>query len=775
MKIAYGNKRTDRLWKNSEITWDEFCDRLKTPIITTESVSEYQKMPKSQQADIKDVGGFVAGHLKQGRRKKGHVLSRSMITLDMDFGTADIWEELTLLFPYRCALYSTHSHRKDNPRYRLIIPLSRDVRPEEYGAVARMLAKEIGIDLFDVTTYDVERLMYWPSVSKDGDYIFEVQNGSLLNPDDVLKKYDDWKDITTWPVSSKESQIIQKNATTQKDPLTKEGIVGAFCRTYSITETIEKFLTDIYQPSTVPNRYDHIGSESSAGVVVYDDKFVYSHHASDPASGKLLNAFDLVRVHKFGDEDKKSFQNMTTFALKDDDIKLELAMQKRKEVDDDFGSGGCDIDWMKKLKYQTKSQVLENSVWNLTLILENDVDFKYFGFNQLANRIQITGKVPWDRPDYNPYWRDADTAQIKALIDARYIPFSTRNHDIAFTKVAEDRAFHPIRDYFAKLPDWDKTKRLETLLIDYFGANDDAYVRAVTRKTFVAAVARVFIPSVKFDSVLILNGTQGIGKSTFFSKLAGDWFSDSLALTDMKDKAGAEKLQGYWILELGELAGMKKADIETVKSFISRTDDSYRPSYGKFVENHPRQCIIVGSTNSETGFLRDITGNRRFWPVKVTGDSDKKSWQLTNDDVAQIWAEAWHYFVQKESLYLTEDISQLAIQEQTEAMETDEREGLVQSYLDTLLPDNWDSMGLYDRKSYLHDDLTSQTGTKVRQTVCNMEIWCECFGKDSAAMKKSDSYEISAIMQKIGGWKKAKRHSIPIYGQQRVYSRVKDD
>lgn len=771
MKIAYGNKRTDKLWKNSEITWEQFCDRLKTPIITTESVSEYQKMPKSQQADIKDVGGFVAGHLKQGRRKKGYVLSRSMITLDMDFGTIDIWEELTLLFLYRCSLYSTHSHRKDNPRYRLIIPLSRDVSSEEYGAVARMLAKEIGIDLFDVTTYDVERLMYWPSVSKDGDYLFEVQNGSLINPDDVLKKYDDWTDITTWPVSSKESQVIKKTATTQKDPLTKEGVVGAFCRTYSITETIEKFLSDIYQPSTVPNRYDHIGSQSSAGVVVYDDKFVYSHHASDPASGKLLNAFDLVRVHKFGDEDKKSFQNMTTFALKDDDIKLELAMQKRKEVDDDFGSGGCDIDWMKKLKYQTKSQVLENSVWNLTLILENDVDFKYFGFNQLANRIQITGKVPWDRPDYNPYWRDADTAQIKALIDARYIPFSTRNHDIAFTKVAEDRAFHPIRDYFAKLPDWDKTKRLETLLIDYFGANDDAYVRAVTRKTFVAAVARVFIPSVKFDSVLILNGTQGIGKSTFFSKLAGEWFSDSLALTDMKDKAGAEKLQGYWILELGELAGMKKADIETVKSFISRTDDSYRPSYGKFVENHPRQCIIVGSTNSETGFLRDITGNRRFWPVKVTGDSDKKSWQLTNDDVAQIWAEAWHYFVQKESLYLTEDISQLAIQEQTEAMETDEREGLVQSYLDTLLPDNWDTMSLYERRNYLHDELTSKEGSVLRQTVCNMEIWCECFGKDSAAIKKSDSYEIAAIMQRLGGWEKDKRKSVTLYGQQRIYIR----
>ncbi|HEL1761080.1 TPA: hypothetical protein TXT63_000725 [Streptococcus suis] len=772
MKIAVGNKRTSTKWVNQDITWDDFCDRIATPIRTTESVAEYHKMPKSQKDDIKDVGGFVAGHLKGGRRQRVNVYSRSMVTLDMDYAKEDSWEELTLLFPYRCLLYSTHSHTKDNPRYRLIIPLSRDVQPEEYGAVSRMLAKEIGIDLFDVTTYDVERLMYWPSVSKDGDYICEIQDGAMLNPDDVLSKYDDWTDITTWPVSSKESQIIQKTTTTQKDPLNKDGIVGAFCRTYTITDVMEKFLYDVYEPSTIPNRYDHIGSQSSAGVVVYEDKFAYSHHATDPAGGKLLNAFDLVRIHKFGwDEDKKSFQNMVSFALQNEDVKLELAIQKRKEAEDDFSEESRDVEWMKKLKYQAKSQVLENSVWNLVLILENDMDFRHFGYNQLANRIQITGTVPWERPDYNPYWRDADTAQLKALIDVRYIPFSTRNHDIAFIKVAEDRAFHPIRDYFNNLPEWDNVERLETLLIDYFGASDDGYVRSVTRKTFVAAVARVFAPSVKFDSVLILNGTQGIGKSTFFSKLAGEWFSDSLALTDMKDKAGAEKLQGYWILELGELAGMKKADIETVKSFISRTDDSYRPSYGKFVENHPRQCIIVGSTNSETGFLRDITGNRRFWPVKVTGKSHKKSWQLTDEDVAQIWAEAWHYYIKKEPLYLTEDISVLAMQEQTEAMETDEREGLVQAYLNTLLPDNWDSMSLYERKNYLHDDLTSKEGTVIRQTVCNMEIWCECFGKDSASMKKSDSYEVSAIMQKIGGWKKGNRQSVPLYGQQRVYIR----
>ncbi|MBS4751131.1 hypothetical protein KG091_08595 [Carnobacteriaceae bacterium zg-ZUI78] len=765
MKIAYGNKRTDKLWKNSEITWDEFYDRLKTPIITTESVLEYQKMPKSQQADIKDVGGFVAGHLKQGRRKKGHVLSRSMITLDMDFGTVDIWEELTLLFPYRCLLYSTHSHRKDNPRYRLIIPLSRDVSSEEYGAVARMLAKEIGIDLFDVTTYDVERLMYWPSVSKDGDYLFEVQNGSLLNPDDVLKKYDDWKDITTWPVSSKESQVIKKTATTQKDPLTKEGVVGAFCRTYSITDTIEKFLTDIYQLSTVPNRYDHIGSESSAGVVVYDDKFVYSHHASDPASGKLLNAFDLVRVHKFGDEDKKE---MWEFASQDDAVKRTLLEERKQQAILDFKS---DDEWQKKLTYHQKTGIVENTLRNLMLILENDANLKSLVFNQLLDGMEIKGIVPWRHP--SKYWRDADDAQLISYVDLTYGTFSSRNYEIAVTKVTDDRSYHPIREYLDALPEWDKVQRVDTLLIDYLGAPDNEYVRAVTRKMFCAAVKRVQQPGYKFDTMLVLNGPQGVGKSTLISKLAGEWFSDSLHLSDTKDKTAAEKLQGYWILEIGELAGLRKAEVETLRSFLSRQNDVYRAAFGRRATQHPRQCIFIGATNAETGYLRDTTGNRRFWPVQVNGKGNKQSWELTSDLVSQIWSEVKSYVKSGEKLYLDEKQVLMAKEEQREAMEADEREGLVKDYLDLLLPENWSAMSLYERRNYISGESefsdVNNKGVVVRDSVCTLEIWCECFGKERANIKRTDSNDIISILVKLGWVREHQKKRFSIYGPQYFY------
>ena len=277
--------------------------------------------------------------------------------------------------------------------------------------------------------------------------------------------------------------------------------------------------------------------------------------------------------------------------------------------------------------------------------------------------------------------------------------------------------------------------------------------------------------------MLILNGPQGIGKSTFFEKISGAWFSDSLTITDMKDKSGAEKLQGYWILELGELAGMKKMDVETIKSFISRTDDKYRASYGVSVENHPRQCIIVGSTNAEGGFLRDITGNRRFWPVKVSGDCPKKAWDLTKEDVDQIWAEALYLYNQGENLYLEGEEKEIATKEQTDAMEADEREGLIRKYLDTLVPENWEEMDLYERRNFLKGDSSTNIGTVKRDIVCNMEIWAECFCYDIASMKLTDSYAISSIMKKIDNWTRYSKNktgvrNFTIYGTQRCYERI---
>ena len=292
-----------------------------------------------------------------------------------------------------------------------------------------------------------------------------------------------------------------------------------------------------------------------------------------------------------------------------------------------------------------------------------------------------------------------------------------------------------------------------------------------------AAVARVYEPGIKFDSILVLNGPQGVGKSTLFALLGRQWYSDSLSISDMKDKTAAEKLQGYWILELGELAGIKKVDVETVKSFISRTDDKFRQSYGVNVESHPRSNIIVGSTNSESGFLRDITGNRRFWPVHVTGSGKFHAWDLT--DVDQIWAEAIVKYRDGEELFLKGDVVAEAYVQQQQAMEADDREGIIADYLEVLLPEEWDGLDLYQRRTFLGGNEfggSAMTGSARRDKVCVMEIWCECFAKERQNLKRSDSYEIEGILTRIGGWKKLTTNKTgklryPLYGPQKTFVR----
>ena len=150
--VSTGNSRMDKRWNGSEMEYGEFKERIARTIRTSETVSQYRKLGKAKQDDIKDVGGFVMGRLKDGRRKKDCVISRSAVTLDMDHGTADIIAEMEMFFDMKMLIYSTHKHTPEAPRLRLIIPLTREVTPDEYGAVSRMVAKDIGIE---------DKLDYW--------------------------------------------------------------------------------------------------------------------------------------------------------------------------------------------------------------------------------------------------------------------------------------------------------------------------------------------------------------------------------------------------------------------------------------------------------------------------------------------------------------------------------------------------------------------------------------------------------------------------------------
>ena len=794
--ISLGKSRFETSWKNQQMLWSVLLARLKKSIETHETHAEYMKMTKDKQDAIKDIGGFVGGHLKEGHRRNGSVEARQIVTLDADFlekdqSLVDIVleaEGLNVAF----AVYSTHKNSPEKPRQRLIIPMSRMVSADEYEAIARKVADKVGIEIFDDTTFQPTRLMYWPSHSIDSEPYFYSYDAEFLDPDEVLSEYPDWSDTSYWPMSSRVDEIRKREVDKAGDPLEKPGVIGAFNKCYGIAEAIETFLPDIYTPTAKEDRYTYAAGSTAAGLVVYEGGlFAYSNHSTDPAGGKLSNAFDLVRIHKFGhmDEDADpakgitkmpSYKAMMDFAAGDENVKIALAEARASDAVSDFAAEleeteKDDKDWRTKLEIKKDGSILPNAR-NALIILMYDSHLQSIRLNTMTGMIEAdVDALPWKR-DFI-FWQNTDSDQLYMWIANNHgVQFPKEIFQMALTTVANKRRFHPIEDYLQELPEWDGQERVERLLVDYLGADDTVFNREAIRKVLLAAIARIYHPGIKFDYMLVLNGPQGIGKSTFFGRLFKGFLSDSLTMLDMRDKTGSEKLQGYWALEVAEMAGMRKADIECVKSFISRQEDIYRPAYGRVVEKHPRRCVIVGSTNSSTGFLRDISGNRRFWPVKCSGGK-LKPWNLTDEELDQVWAEAMAAYNNGESLLLSKEAEELAAKEQREAIEEDPRMAQVVEYLEKPLPVNWDKLDLDTRRMFLEGDTEYDPESLVeRETVSNMEIWVECFGKKAADMERKDSDALTALMMKVDGWEKSGRKKrLPLYAQQRFYERVRQE
>lgn len=556
MVISVAKSRKSKLWSKKELTWSEFVESLKKPIVTDETQEEYFNMPKAQQDEIKDVGGFVGGELKDGRRKSDHVINRCILTLDADYANKDFNDYIEMFFDSSYCIYSTHKHTKENPRYRLIIPLSRTCDAEEYEAVARMVASQLDVNIFDDTTYQPHRLMYYPSVSKDGEYIFYTNDTKPLDVDKILSLYTDWKDRSQWPVSDREKGKIRKHKQRQQDPREKQGLIGAFCKVYDVHEVIQEHLSDVYEPCG-GDRYTYINGSTHGGVLVYDDGlFTYSNHATDPTCSKLCNAFDLVRIHKFGHLDEgydiksrmdylPSFKVMLRFVSRDKKIGLEseefirkssvrikkidstchatchtkecgferirkfvtCAIEKRKvsrEIEEEE-------EWKNELIYNKKGIIIQ-SIYNVELVLKNDRNLKNkVALDTFNDKICVLGSLPWNSSNEKRQWRDVDDAGLRAYLEKIYGLNHRNNIYDAWELIVYDNSFNSVANYLKSLKH-DGIKRLDTLFIDYLGVEDNLYSREVTRKSLVGAVARVFEPGVKLDTSIVLVGSQGVEK-----------------------------------------------------------------------------------------------------------------------------------------------------------------------------------------------------------------------------------------------------------------------
>lgn len=767
-------------WKGTRLTWGEFVSKLNVPVITGETVKEFDRLDRPAKASLKDVGGFMAGELSGSRRLKSAVISRSMITLDVDYGDDFFPMEFESIFPNTAAvIYGTRSDRPASRRFRLIVPLDSDLNPTEYEAAARKMAERLGIDLFDSTTFQPERMMYWQSLSSDQEKAFTVLSGEPISGRALLAMYGDgeeWRDIRNWTFhkdADKELRAVANKAMAQ-NPTEKDGLVGAFCRAYTIPSVIDKYLSDVYEEAG-EGRYTYKLGTSAAGMIVFDDVFCISFHSTDPINdGHMYNAYDLVRVHKFGHLSKEdSTKEMNKLVCADKECVRDLVALDASDFDDygddvkadevedaaemvwDLDSKGNKITTTRNFVNAFKSDALLNGL---------------LGYDDFRDTI-VYLRSPWFSKDLKKgdLLDDGALSLIRARIEELHSIYHKDKLIDALEVVSKENAFHPIKEYLRGLR-WDGVPRVDTLLIDFMGAIDSAYVREATRKMLVAAVARIFEPGTKFDTALVMYSGQGVGKSTLIQKLAKGWFNDSL--TDLSGNKAYESIQYSWIVELAELSAMRRSDVEATKNFISKREDTYRAAYARRVKTHRRQCVFFGSTN-DNEFLKDATGNRRFFPVTVSKNPNThKIFEKEFDEyVDMIWAEAVEMYMNGESLVLSESAEAEADGNRDEFTEKPPMLGIIEDYLDTLFPADYEERQLPQRRDFLNGSL-GEIGTERKDEVCLLQIWCEALGKDKSDFNSMRARELSNAMKMLQGWERGRQKRFKLYGAQAFYRRV---
>ena len=385
-------------------------------------------------------------------------------------------------------------------------------------------------------------------------------------------------------------------------------------------------------------------------------------------------------------------------------------------------------------------------VHNFEIVMDKDSRFAgKIRLNEFAQQPYLYGNVPWENENNCRAWSSHDDSALFSLIQADYGLKSRQDFADALKNVSMRNKFHPVRELLDSLT-WDGKEHIRSLLPEYLGAEDSDYTYQVMRLWMLGAVSRVYKPGSKFDYTMILQGSQGIGKSTFLKQMAMDdsWFNDSLDSLD-SDKA-VQSLTGSWIIELAELKSLARTagGVESVKRFLTATQDKYRIPYERRADTFYRQCVFAGTTNKDD-FLQDETGNRRFLIVQTGVKKPSKSLFVPEimDAIKLAWAEAVHIWKnEKPQLILPEAYMQEAKELQEANMADDGKRGIIQEYLEG------------------------------KTQVCAREIWEKALG-ENVSPRKYQITEINDIIAKVPGWKKLKSpRNFEGYGKQRGFQKT---
>ncbi len=659
--ISTAGSRKATKWPPSTLWWSELTERLRVPTRGVETLAAYMAMPKSKQDDLKDVGGFVAGTLQGNRRKAKAVTGRDVVTIDADTipagGTDDVLRRVEGLGCGYC-VYSTRKHEGGRPRLRILLPLSRTCTADEYEPIARKLAALIGIELCDPTTFEASRLMYYPSCCADSQYIHVVGDKPFVDTDGVLAMYHDWHNVAEWPQVPGVDQTQQRLAAKQGDPTSKAGVVGAFCRTYDIYRAMEEIIPDAYMPTDIPDRYTYAGGSTTGGAVVYDHgQFLYSHHATDPCSNKLVNAFDLVRLHKFSDQDDDalpgtpvhklgSYIAMQRFALSLTEVAALHAQERGKVVLEIFGDTqeGTDSEQAQRLGELADGTMTTPLVRKTLAILGMSIRN-----NEILGRAEVTG--------YPKEWsaENAENNLPVYLLDVLRTAGVTGAYKSALCDqldvIADECRYNPVLEMF-RAREWDGQDRVN----DIFGIwkLTDPFSQLLIRKWLIQCVAMAhnsLAHSISADGVLVLNGPQGIGKTSSLRQLVPNpiWFKEGADI-DPRNKDSIIQATQHWICELGELERTTRRDQAALKAFITAASDQFRTPYARKAIARPRRTSFCGTVNRED-FLVDDTGNRRYWTVSVQSMDLTALFSLDFEWKLQLWAQMYVAYLKCSNAY----------------------------------------------------------------------------------------------------------------------------
>lgn len=749
LDIATAPKRDSKRWQQQKTTWDEI---LKWPV-----------------SDKKECGNYILGTLNGPVRRKTTIVDRCAITIDVDKPDADFIARAQVLFMDTCCLiHTTYSSAPDQPRYRLILPTSRKLTPDEYVRAVEVLMDRLGAEHCDVGSREPERYMFKPSEQQPGWFKRWVLDGEPIDVEELLKDFQD--DLSDEPIS-------RHHTRNKRDPFTIDGAIGAFNRAYRDLDELIRVYELPYERSG-DNRWHLVGARSVAGMgeIRGVEGLYFSHHVHDPAFGQTCSAFDLVRLHRFSDLDEgldkrtnltklPSFNAMLELAAEDERVMLEMVGVDFSQVDaDDLDN----VSWRAGLRYRPRTGALIDDISNWDVITEKEPVFRGLYYNELTMAVETETDLPWRTLEQGgPVFMAIDRAALCLYLERIYKLRPSRSFvDELINTTALKRYQNPLRAHLKSLV-WDGKPRLETCLP---GVAVTGYTRMVARKSLVAAVARVLNPGCKWDHTLVLFGPEGLGKSYWIERMSLG-YSATLGRIDNKDTLLT--MYRSWIMIADEGYSLRKADSDALKEFLTRTADVFRMPYDREAVLHKRHCVIWSTTNDEV-FLRRQEGNRRFLIVRCEQRFDFNS--LTEHYIDQVWAEAVHYYENGETLFLDDADSQVAELEREQFIEEDALAGVIEEFLDMLVPPNYERWTPERRQMWLRtrtDDEFEERGSVQQQQTCSAQLWVEAFGNRLGDHRRQDLLQINAILKRLKGWRALPgRHRIPHYGAQLVFERV---